>query len=100
MYEAKRILGSEMRVATDNNDINALKALGVIPEVVTSHYFTDTDAWFINTDVKDGLKFFNRRAVEFDEDNDFDTENAKYKASFRASWGWTDPRSVYGNQGA
>jgi hypothetical protein len=99
MFEANRILKTDLRVGTDNNDINVIKQLGVIPEVVTSHYLTDTDGWFITTDVKDGLKHFNRRAVSFDMDNDFDTENAKYKATFRASWGFTDPRCVYGNQG-
>jgi len=99
MFEANRILKTDLRVGTDNNDINVIKQLGVIPEVVTSHYLTDTDGWFIVTDVKDGLKHFNRRAVSFDMDNDFDTENAKYKATFRASWGFTDPRAVYGNQG-
>lgn len=100
MYEAKRILGSEHRVGTDNNDINALMAMGVIPEVVTSHFFTDTDAWFVVTDARDGLKYFTRRGDEFESDNDFDTENAKFKATFRASWGWTDPRGVYASQGA
>lgn len=100
MFEAKRILQSDGRVGTDNNDLNALKQMGIVPEVVTSHFFTDLDAWFIVTDVPDGLKYFSRRGDEFDTDNDFDTENAKYKATFRASWGWTDPRGVYGNQGA
>lgn len=100
MFEANRILNSTGRVGTDNNDLNALKAMGMIPEVVTSHYLTDTDAYYIVTDVKDGLKYFSRRDDEFGMDNDFDTENAKYKASFRASWGWTDPRCIYGNQGA
>ena len=99
-FEAMRILKTEGRVGTDNNDINAIKMMGLIPEVVTSHYFTDTDAWFIGTDVTDGLRYFERKAVAFDTDNDFDTDNAKYKASFRASWGFTDPRCIYGNQGA
>jgi hypothetical protein len=99
-FEAQRILKTDGRVGTDLNDINVIKQMGLIPEVVTSHYMTDSDAWFIVTDVTNGLKFFNRRADSFDMDNDFDTENAKYKATFRASWGFTDPKAVWGNQGA
>lgn len=100
IYEAKRILGSDGRVGTDNNDLNALKTMGAIPKVVTNHYLTDTDAWFIRTDVKDGLKYFERRADSFDTDNDFDTDNAKFKAMSRYSFGWTDPRAIYGSAGA
>lgn len=100
IYEAKRILGTELRVGTNNNDLNALKTMGAIPEVITNHYLTDTDAWFIKTDVKDGMKYFERRADAFDMDNDFDTENAKFKATSRYSFGWTDPRGVYGSPGA
>lgn len=100
MFDAKRILGSDGRVGTDNNDLNALKTMGIIPEVVVNHFLTDTDAWFILTDVKDGLKYFERRGDEFGMDEDFDTENAKYKASARYSFGWTDPRSIYGSPGA
>jgi hypothetical protein len=99
-FEASRILKSEGRVGTDNNDINVLKAMGLIPEVVTSHYLTDSDAWFIVTDAPNGLRYFERKAVSFDQDGDFDTDNAKYKAQFRASWGFSDARGVYGNQGA
>lgn len=99
-YEAKRILGSDGRVGTSNNDLNALKTMGVIPDVVLNHYLTDLDAWFIRTDVKDGMKYFERRADEFNMDEDFDTENAKYKASMRFSFGWTDPRGIYGSPGA
>lgn len=98
-FDAQRILKTDQRVGTDLNDINALKQMGIIPEVVVSHYLTDLDAWFLGTDVTNGLKYFNRRGDEFGMDNDFDTENAKYKATFRASWGFTDPRCVYGNQG-
>ena len=100
IYEAKRILGSDGRVGTTNNDLNALKTMGAIPKVVTNHYLTDTDAWFIRTDVKDGLKYFERRADSFDMDNDFDTDNAKFKAMSRYSFGWTDPRAIYGSAGA
>lgn len=100
IYETKRILGSDGRVATDLNDLNALKEMGVIGGVVTNHYFTDPDAWFILTNVKNGVKYFERDADSFDMDNDFDTDNAKYKARSRYSFGWTDPRAVYGSAGA
>jgi hypothetical protein len=100
IFEAKRILGSDGRVGTDNNDLNALKTMGLIPEVVTNHFLTDTDAWFIRTDVPHGMKYFERRADAFDMDNDWDTENAKFKATARYSFGWTDPRGLYGSAGA
>ena len=100
LFEAQRILKTEGRVGTDNNDLNALKTLGSIPKIITNHYLTDTDAWFIRTDVKDGMKYFERRGDEFGMDEDFDTENAKYKATMRFSFGWTDPRAVYGSAGA
>jgi hypothetical protein len=100
IFEAKRILGTDGRPGGDLNDLNALKELGVIPKVVTSHYLTDTDAWFIRTDVNDGLKYFERRGDEFTMDEDFDSENAKYKATMRFSFGWTDPRALYGSPGA
>lgn len=99
MWEADRILKTEGRVGTDLNDINALKARGMIPEVVMNHYLTDTDAWFILTDVRDGLKYFERRGDAFGMDEDFDTENAKYKATARYSFGWTDRRGIYGSPG-
>lgn len=99
-FEAQRILKTDGRPGTDNNDLNALKAMGLIPKVVVNHYLTDQDAWFIRTDVQHGLKYFERRADEFGMDEDFDTENAKYKATARYSFGWTDPRGIYGSQGA
>lgn len=99
-FEVKRILGTEGRVATANNDLNAIKTMGIIPEVVVNHYLTDADAWFIRTNVKNGPKYFERRGDEFGVDNDFDTENAKYKATARYSFGWTDPRAIYGSAGA
>lgn len=98
-FEVKRILGSAGRVATADNDLNALKTMGIIPEVVVNHYLTDTDAWFIRTSVKGGPKYFERRGDSFDQDNDFDTENAKYKATARYAFGWTDPRGIYGSAG-
>jgi len=101
MFEAERILKSPYRVNTPNNDINALKSMGKFPGgVVVNHYLTDTDAWFIRTNVQDGMKYFTRVDDSFAEDNDFDTDNAKYKARARYSFGWTDPRGIYGSPGA
>jgi hypothetical protein len=100
IFEAKRILASDGRVGTDNNDLNAIKTLGSIPTIVTNHFLTDTDAWFIRTDVQNGMKYMERRADAFDMDNDWDTENAKFKATARYSFGWTDPRALYGSAGA
>lgn len=100
MFEAERILKTTGRPGTDLNDVNAINQMGYFPGgVVVNHYLTDTDAWFIKTDAPDGLKYFERRADSFDMDNDFDTENAKFKGSFRCSFGWTDWRSVYGSEG-
>lgn len=100
-FEAERILASNGRVATDNNDTNALKSLGKFRAgVAVNHYLTDPDAWFIRTTVKNGMKYFERQADSFDMDNDFDTSNAKFKAMGRYSFGWTDPRGLYGSMGA
>lgn len=100
MFEAKRILGSDGQVYSADNTLNAIKTMGMIPEVVVNHYLTDTDAWFIRTDVPHGMKHFERRADAFDMENDFDTENAKFKATARYSFGWTDPRGLFGSPGA
>lgn len=101
VFEAQRILETPYRVGTADNDINALKQMGKFPGgVKVNHYLTDPDAWFIRTNVQDGLKCFNRRAMSFAIDNDFDTENAKFKATERYSFGWTDPRAIYGSAGA
>lgn len=99
-FEAARILGSDGRVGTDLNDPNVLKQKGLFTNVTTNHYLTDSDAWFIRTNIKDGLKYFERRGDQFEMDNDFDTENAKFKATARYSFGWSDPRGIYGSQGA
>mgnify|MGYP001179539509 CR=1 FL=1 len=99
-FETARILGSDGRVGTDLNDPNVLKQKGIFSNVITNHYLTDPDAWFIKTSVKDGLKYFERRGDAFEMDNDFDTENAKFKATARYSFGWSDPRAIYGSQGA
>jgi len=100
VFEANRILASELRPGTADNDINSLKKMGMIPETVVNHYFSDTDAWFVKTDCPDGMKYFERRAPAFATENDFDTENARFKATFRGSWGCTDKRAIYGSPGA
>lgn len=100
-FEATRILKSTGRVGTDNNDLNALNTMGAFPKgIIVNHFLTDSDAWFIRTDVQDGMKYWERRADEFAMDNDFDTENAKFKNTSRFSFGWTDWRQMYGCAGA
>lgn len=102
-FEAERILKTAQRVGTSNNDINVLKQMGMFPGGVhVNHYLNDSgnDAWFIKTNVKNGLKYYERNGDEFGMDNDWDTENAKFKARFRCSFGWTDPRGAYGSAGA
>jgi phage major head subunit gpT-like protein len=99
-FEAHRILKSVGRTGTDLNDPNALKEMGMIKNIVVSHFITDTDAWFLRTNAPHGMKYFERRADEFTTDNDFDTENAKFKATARYSFGWSDWRGLYGSPGA
>lgn len=99
--EAFRILKSELRVGSAENDINYIRASGKFPKgIKVNNYLTTADAWFIKTDCPEGLKYFERRPDAFGEDNDFDTENAKFKATFRASFGWTDARGIFGSPGA
>lgn len=101
VYEADRILNSSLRVGTSDNDLNALKNAGKFPGgVKVNHYLTSDTAYFIRTNCPDGMKYFERKADSFSMDNDFDTDNAKYKVSGRYSFGWTDPRALYGNAGA
>ena len=101
VFEADRILNSPLRVGTADNDLNAMKNMGKFPGgVKVNHYITDTNAYFIRTNCPDGMKHFERRSDDFTMDNDFDTDNAKYKATGRYSFGWTDPRGLYGNMGA
>jgi len=99
-YNANRILKSVFQSGTANNDINVLKATNAIPEgIVMNHYLTSPHAWFLRTNVKNGLQYFERTAISFDMDNDFDTMNAKAKGYERYSFGWTDPRCIYGVNG-
>jgi len=99
-FDVTRILKADKQPNDLNNNPNAMRMLGLVPEVVVNHYLTDTDAWFLRTNVKNGMKHFERWADRFEMDNDFDTENAKFKASFRESFGWTDPRALFGSPGA
>ena len=99
-FEADRILKSSLRVDTANNDVNALKMQGMIPEVAVNHYLTDSDAFFIKSNVENGMKWYNRADAEFTKDEDFDTENAKSKCYRRFSAGWSDPLGMWGSPGA
>ena len=100
-FEANRILKSQYQVNTAENQINALYFLNKLPGgIKINHYLTSATAWFLKTNAPDGLKLFQRAAMRFDMDNDFDTENAKFKAIERYSVGWTDPRCVYTSTGA
>lgn len=97
--DAEKILKTTQEVGTANNTVNVVR--GKFPKgAVLNHYLTDTDAWFIRTNVRDGLKYFVRREDTFDMDDDFDTDNAKYKATFRCAFGWSDPRGIYQSAGA
>lgn len=99
MFEAQRILKTDGQAYSADNTLNALKTMGIIPEIVVNDYLTDSDAWFIRTDVQDGLKYFERKAIKFAQDEEFDTSNAKFKAQERFSFGWTDARGIYGSPG-
>ena len=100
-FTATRLLETELRVATADNDINALKNNGSIPEGYTiNHFLTDTNAWFLTTDVPNGMKHFVRTPLSQSMDGDFDTGNVRYKARERYSFGWSDPLGMYGSAGA
>ena len=99
-FEAERIMKSQYRIGTGNNDVSAVVSMGKFPGgVKINHYFTSTTAWFLRNNVTDGMKYFSRRDDSFEEDNSFDNETAKFKASARYSYGWTDPRGFYGTPG-
>ena len=101
MFVSTRLLETELRTATADNDINALRSMGAIPQGYTvNHYLTDSDAWFICTDVPNGLKHFVRSPLSNSMDGDFDTGNVRYKARERYSFGWSDPRGMWGSEGA
>jgi hypothetical protein len=100
-FTAERIMKSSLQNDTANNAVNAIKSMGLLRGgVKVNHYLTDTSAWFVKTDTPDGLRGFQRTPFEFTQDNDFDTENAKAKGYERYSFGWSDPRGLYGSAGA
>ena len=101
MFVATRLLQTEQRTATADNDINALRSNGSIPEGFTiNHYLTDTDAFFLTTDVPNGMKMFVRTPMATSMDGDFDTGNVRYKARERYSFGVSDPLGMFGSPGA
>ena len=100
-FIATRLLETNLRVGTNDNDINALKNNGSIPEGYTiNHFLTDPNAWFLTTDVPNGMKHFVRSPLANSMDGDFDTGNVRYKARERYSFGWSDPLGMYGSEGA
>ena len=100
-FVATRLLETKLRVGTADNDINAIENNGSIPEGYTiNHFLTDSNAWFLLTDVPNGLKHFERVALSTSMDGDFDTGNVRYKARERYSFGWSDPLGIWGSAGA
>ena len=100
-FVADRLLETPGRVNTADNDINAVRNMGLLPEgYAVNHFLTDTDAWFIKTDCPDGFKHFERTPISTSMEGDFDTGNVRYKARERYSFGFSNPRCVFGSQGA
>ena len=100
-FTAERLMKSSQRISTGDNDINAVKSMGMIPQgYVVNNYLTDTDAWFIKTDAPNGMKHFQRTPVSTKMEGDFDTGNVRYKARERYSFGWSDWRGIFGSPGA
>jgi len=100
-FTVERILVSDLRVGTGDNDLNAIKSMGLLPQGYrVNHYLTDPDAWFIKTDAPNGLKHFNRSPLKTTMEGDFETGNVRYKARERYSFGFSDPRGIFGCPGA
>jgi hypothetical protein len=100
-FVATRLLETSLRVGTTDNDINALKNNGSIPEGYTiNHFLTDTNGWYLTTDVPNGMKHFIRTPLANSMDGDFDTGNVRYKSRERYSFGWSDPLGMFGSPGA
>lgn len=99
-FVAERLFGSELRVNSANNDINAIKSLSSVPSRTVNHFLTDTNAWFLLTDVPNGLKHFTRVPMATSMDGDFDTGNVRYKGRERYSFGWSDPLGAWGSAGS
>ena len=99
-FTADRILKSTLRVGTADNDINAIKNMGMIPQGYSvNHYLTDPDAFFIMTDAPNGMKMFQRVSIKTGFEGDFETGNVRYKARERYSFGFSDPRGIFGSPG-
>ena len=99
-FNANRILKSVYQTGTANNDINVINATGALPMgIKVNHYLTSPQAWFVRSNVPNGFKYYEREGIEFTQDNDFDTMNAKAKGYERYSFGWTDPRAAWGSNG-
>jgi len=100
-FTSDRILKSTLRVGTADNDINAVRNMGMVPQgYVVNHFLTDPDAWFIKTDAPNGMKMFERVSLKTAFEGDFDTGNVRYKARERYSFGFSDPRGIFGSPGA
>jgi len=100
-FTAERLMKSAGRTGTADNDINAVASKGMVPQgYVVNHYLTDTDAFFIKTDVPNGLKMFVRSPIKTAMEGDFTTGNVRYKARERYSFGFSDPRGIFGSPGA
>jgi len=100
-FTAERLMKSQGRVGTADNDINAIKSMGMIPQGYrVNNYLTDTDSWYIVTDVPNGMKHFDRAPLTTKMEGDFDTGNVRYKARARYVFGVSDPRGIYGVEGA
>ena len=101
VFIAERLLKSIQRVDSAENDINAIRSIGLLPDGYdVVQRLTDTDAWFVKTDVPDGLKMFQRKALKKGTEGDFETGNMRYKTTERYSFGWTNPRGLFGSPGA
>jgi hypothetical protein len=100
-FTAERLMKSTLRTGTADNDVNAIKSMGMLPEGYSvNHYLTDVNAWFIITDAPNGLKMFERSPIKTAFEGDFDTGNVRYKARERYSFGWSDPLGMWGSAGA
>lgn len=99
-FVAERLLKTALRTGTTNNDINAIKSRGDIRDYAVNHFLTDSNAWFVKTDIPDSLRYFERVRLTQRMEGDFDTGNVKYKARERYSFGWSDPLGIWGSSGS
>jgi len=99
-FEAERLLKSSLQTNSANNDINAIRSMGLLPKgSFVNNYLSSATSWFVKTNCPMGMTHNVRKAVQFEQDNDFGTSNARFKASYRDAFGWTDPRGLYGSAG-